>query len=45
VLGDSPAGLPAGTAIFKKTSGAEELIAIVQSVSFLAIDSNSLRFV
>ncbi|MBD0308244.1 MAG: calcium-binding protein, partial [Microcoleus sp. T1-bin1] len=44
-LGDSPAGLPAGTAIFKKTNGADELIAIVQSVSFLAIDSTSLRFV
>ncbi|MEG3870833.1 calcium-binding protein, partial [Microcoleus sp. Z1_B5] len=44
-LGESPAGLPAGTAIFKKTSGSDELIAIVQSVSFLAIDSNSLRFV
>ncbi len=44
-LGASPAGLPAGTAIFKKTAGSDELIAIVQSVSFLAIDSTSLRFV
>lgn len=44
-LGTSPTGLPAGTAIFKKTAGSDELIAIVQSVSFLGIDSTSLRFV
>ncbi|HAT14011.1 MAG TPA: hemolysin, partial [Microcoleaceae bacterium UBA11344] len=45
LLGDSPTGLPAGTAIFKKTAGSDELIAIVQSVSFLGVDSKSLRFV
>jgi len=45
VLGASPAGLPEGAAIFKKTGGVDELIAIVQPVSGFGLDSNSLRFV
>ena len=45
VLGASPAGLPVGNAIFKKTAGSDELIAIVQAVSSFGLDSTSLRFV
>ena len=45
VFGGSPAGLPVGNAIFKKTAGADELIAIVQAVSTFGPDSTSLRFV
>ena len=45
VLGASPAGLPVGNALFKKTTGSDELIAIVQPVSSFGLDSNYLRFV
>ena len=45
VFGASPAGLPVGNAIFKKTAGSDELIAIVQAVSSFGLDSTSLRFV
>lgn len=45
VLGASPAGLPVGNALFKKTAGSDELIAIVQPVSGFGLDSSSLRFV
>ncbi len=45
LLGTSPAGLPEGAAIFKKTVAANELIARAQSVSPLSLDGSSLRFV
>lgn len=44
-FGASPAGLPGGTGIFKKTGSSDELIAIVQAVSPFSLESNSLRFV
>lgn len=45
LLDTSPAGLPEGAAIFKKTVAANELIARAQSVSPLSLDGSSLRFV
>ena len=44
-LAASPAGLPAGVSIFRKTSGQDELIAIVQGTSSLNFDSRSFIFV
>lgn len=45
VLGRAPVGLPAGTAIFQKTSGQDELIGIVQGDSGSTIGSSYFTFV
>ncbi|MGL4622287.1 MAG: Calx-beta domain-containing protein, partial [Chroococcidiopsis sp.] len=44
-LGTSPVGLPAGTAIFQKTSGQDELIGIVQGDSGLGLGNSYFNFV
>jgi Ca2+-binding RTX toxin-like protein len=44
-LGASPTGLAQGTAIFMQTSGRDELLAIVQDVNNLALDSSSFVYV
>jgi Ca2+-binding RTX toxin-like protein len=44
-LGSAPQGLPAGTAIFLKTLGQDELIAIVQNASNLSLNSAAFSYV
>ncbi len=44
-LGNVPAGLPEGTAIFKTTADRDELIGVVQGIDNLTIDSNAFSFV
>jgi RHS repeat-associated protein len=43
-LGTSPAGLPAGTALFQKTIGQDELIGIIQGDSGLSLNSSYFSF-
>jgi RHS repeat-associated protein len=45
VLMASPDGFPAGTAIFQKTSGSDELIAIVENTSNLSLDGSYFAFI
>jgi serralysin len=45
VLGAAPSGLAAGTGIFLKTSGANELIGIIQGISGLSLTSSAFRYV
>lgn len=44
-LGGSPQDLPGGTAIYLKTSGQDELIAVVQNTSNLSLNSSSFNYV
>ncbi len=44
-LGNAPGGLPAGKAIFLDTSGADELIGIVQGASNLTLNSAAFSYV
>jgi serralysin len=44
-LGTAPEGLPAGEAIFLKTPGQDELIAVVQNASNLSLNSASFSYV
>ncbi|NJL46478.1 MAG: hypothetical protein HC929_01825 [Leptolyngbyaceae cyanobacterium SM2_5_2] len=44
-LGSAPSGLPTGRAIFMETSGADELIGIVQGASTLTLNSAAFSYV
>lgn len=44
-LGSAPTSLPAGTGIFLKTSGVDELIGLVQGVTNLSLTSAAFSFV
>ncbi|OKH25127.1 type I secretion protein [Hydrococcus rivularis NIES-593] len=44
-LGAAVQGLPTGTAIYLKTTGQDELIAVVQNASNLSLESNSFNYV
>lgn len=45
VLGNASADLPSGTAIFRKTAGANELIGVVQDVNNLSLTSGAFSYV